>query len=64
MFALSGRFPGRPGKPPSEGVTCQEVKDGVNTAVEAGQAPRHLVSGINLVVEGTHIWGLKIHPGP
>lgn len=64
MLAPSGRFPGGPGKAPSEGVTCQEVKDGVDAAVEAGQAPGHLVSGINLIVEGTHIWGLKIHPGP
>lgn len=58
-----GLFSG-PRQLPPEGVSSQEVKNRIHTAIEAGQPPRHLVGGVDAVVKFTHVGALEVQPGP
>lgn len=57
-------FLGGPGQLPPERIPGQEVKDGIHAAVEAGEAPRHLVRGVDAVVELAHVGALEVQPRP
>ena len=64
VVALPGGFLSGPRQLPPERVSGQEVKDRIHAAVEARQPPRHLVGGVDAVVELAHVGALEVQPGP
>lgn len=64
IVPLLGGFFSGPRQLPPEGISSQEVKNRIHTAIEAGQPPCHLIGGVDAVIKSTHVRALEVQPGP
>lgn len=64
IISFSGGLFGDSGELASKCVPSQKIQNRVHTAIKAGQAPCHLVSGIHSIIKTAHVWTLEVQSSP